>query len=129
MELRDYIEQAAKKAGGITALSKKLDLALPQVSNIKAGVRPLPMDALFKLADYIDADLKALIAANELVTEKKEEKRAYWRPFAEQARAITITTAMAVCILTVSALLTPTPAEACNGMANATNPYTPICIM
>ena len=40
--------------------------------------RPLPLDAAIKLADYIGADRIAVISANELATEKKEEKRAFW---------------------------------------------------
>jgi len=48
-------------------------------------------------------------AANELVTEKKPEKRAYWLPFVERqfGRA-----AVLVFFVGVLNLLTPTPAEA-----------------
>jgi hypothetical protein len=96
MELRNYIELGAEKAGSLTALGKMLDMSQPTISSAKAHKRPMPIDAVVKLADYIDADLKALIAANELVTEKKEEKRAYWRPFVEHVRATSIA-GLAIC--------------------------------
>jgi len=110
MELRDFLEAGATKAGSLTALGKLLDMSQPTISNVKAYKRPLPIDAVLKLADYINADLRTLIAANELVTERKEEKRAYWRPFVDHARAASI--ASALTIATVANLLSPTPAEA-----------------
>lgn len=108
MELRDYLEIGARKAGSLTALGKLLNLSQPNISGVKAHKRPLPIDAVVKLADYIGADLKAVIAANELVTEKKDDKRAYWLPFAEHARA-----ACAVLVISgVTSFVTPTPAQA-----------------
>ena len=56
------------------------------ISGVKAHKRALPIDAATKLADYIGADLRAVIAANELVTEKKEEKKNYWMQFISQAK-------------------------------------------
>jgi hypothetical protein len=96
MELRNYIELGAEKAGNLTALGKMLDMSQPTISSAKAHKRPMPIDAVVKLADYIGADLKTLIAANELVTEKKEEKRAYWRSFVEHVRAASVA-GLAVC--------------------------------
>lgn len=110
MELRDYLELGAKKAGGLTALGKMLDLSQPFMSNAKAHRKPLPIDAVVKLAELINADLKSVIAANELVTEKKEEKRAYWRPFVEHARAAIV--ALILTIASVTSFLTPTPTQA-----------------
>lgn len=110
MELRDYLEIGEKKAGSLTALGKLLDMSQPTISNVKAGKRPLPLDAVFKLADYIEADLKALIAANELVTEKKEEKRRFWSPFVEHAKAASF--ALGLTIALVTNFVTPTPANA-----------------
>lgn len=78
MELRDYIEAGAKKAGSLTALGKLLDLDQRNMTSAKAHRRGLPADAAIKLADYIEADRIAVISANELATEKKEEKRAFW---------------------------------------------------
>lgn len=108
MELRDYIEEGAKKAGSLTALGKLLDLSQPNISNSKAHKKPLPAKAIVQLADYIGADLKALIAANELVTEKDEKKRAFWEPFIHHAKAAGI--ALAVGLIT--SFVTPSPAQA-----------------
>jgi len=78
MELRDYLEQGVKKAGSLTALGFKLGLSQPRMSRAKSHTEHLPLDAAVKLADYIEEDRFAVIAANELATEKKEEKRAFW---------------------------------------------------
>lgn len=87
MEMRDYLELGAKKAGSLTALGKMLDLSQPFMSQVKTGKKPLPLDAAVKLADYIGADLRSVVAANELITEKKPEKRAYWLPFVKNVLA------------------------------------------
>ena len=110
MELREYLEIGAKKAGSLTALGKLLDMSQPNMSHCKAHKARLPIEAVVKLADYIDADLRALIAANELVTEKKEEKRRFWSPFVEHARAASF--ALALTIALVTNFVTPTPANA-----------------
>lgn len=108
MQLKDYINAGALKAEGLTTLGKMLGLSQPAISAAKAQTRPLPIDAVVKLSDYIGADLKAVIAANELVTEKKAEKRSFWLPFVETARA-------AVAVLTIASVVnftSPTPAQA-----------------
>lgn len=108
MELRDYLKIGATKAGSLTALGRELGLMQQAIDAAKAHKRALPLDAVFKLSDYIGADLKAVIAANELVTEKKEEKRNFWAPFVETARA-------AVAVLTIATVVnlsTATPAQA-----------------
>jgi hypothetical protein len=69
MELRDYIETGARNAGSLTELGKMLGMTQPRISHCKAHKECLAIDAVVKLADYIDADLTALIATNELVTE------------------------------------------------------------
>lgn len=110
MELKDYLDAGAKKAGSLTALGLMLGMSQPTMSNIKAGKRPMPIDAVVKLADYIGADLRALIAANELVTERKEEKRAFWTPFTELGRAAVFL--LALLFACVTNFVTPTPANA-----------------
>ena len=96
MELRDYIEIGSEKAGSLTALGKMLDLSQPNMSSVKANKRALPIDAAMKLADYIGADLRSVIAANELVTEKKEEKKNYWMQFVKSANAAIMIVALSV---------------------------------
>ena len=110
MELREYLDIGAKKAGGLTALGELLGQGQTTMSAAKAHKRPLPLDAAVKLADYIGADLRTVIAANELATEKKEEKRSYWLHFVNHAKAASF----AGFLITASVLnlLTPTPAEA-----------------
>ena len=108
MQLRDYIEEGAKKAGSLTALGKMLDMSQPTISAAKGHRRPLTNKACFQLADYIGADLKAVIAANELVTEKDEEKRAFWFPFVQIARSVLAVIALAI----VTNFVTPSPANA-----------------
>lgn len=108
MELREFIEIGAKKAGSLTELGKMLGQDQRNMTSAKGHRRPLPLDAAVKLADYVGADLRAVIAANELVTEKKEEKRAFWTPFAQSARAAGIAIAFSL----VTNFVTPTPANA-----------------
>lgn len=78
MTLSDYIEEGAKKAGNLTALAKILDMDPTNRTGAKAHRRGLPTDAAIKLADLIKADRITVISANELATEKKEEKRNFW---------------------------------------------------
>lgn len=96
MELRDYIKIGSEKAGSLTALGKMLDLSQPNMSHAKAMKKALPIDAAIKLADYIGADLRSVIAANELVTEKKEEKKNYWMQFVKNANAAIMIVALTV---------------------------------
>lgn len=110
MELRDYIEMGTRKAGNLTALGKILDVSQPNMSHSKAQKKPLPIDAVVKLAEYLNCDLKGLIAANELVSEKKEEKRRFWSPFVENAKAASF--ALALTIALVTNFVTPTQANA-----------------
>lgn len=108
MLLRDYIELGATKAGSLTALGKMLDISQPNMSHAKAMKQALPAKAVVQLAEYIDADLKAVIAANELVTEKDEAKRQFWTPFVNHAKAASIALALGL----VTNFVTPSPAEA-----------------
>lgn len=124
MELRDYIEIGTKKAGNLTALGKILDVSQPNMSHSKAQKKPLPIDAVVKLADYIGTDLHALIAANELVTERKEEKRRFWFTFVENVRIHQIV--LALTIVGVTNFVTPSPAEAAPLLEVATRT---LCIM
>ena len=78
MTLSEYIDAGAKKAGSVAELGRLLGLTREATTAAKSERRQLPIDACIKLADYIDADRIAVISANELATEKKEEKRAFW---------------------------------------------------
>lgn len=78
MTLTDYIEAGAKKAGSVAELARIIGATREITSAAKSMKRPVPLDCAIKLADYIEADRIAVISANELATEKKEEKRAFW---------------------------------------------------
>lgn len=78
MELKDYIEEGATKAGSVAALGRELGLEREVVSKAKSHRLHMPVDACIKLADYIGADRIAVISANELATERKPEKREFW---------------------------------------------------
>ncbi len=78
MTLADYIESAATKAGSLSALARLLGVNQPDLSKAKNRSGRIPLETAIKLADYIEADRIAVISANELATEKKEEKRAFW---------------------------------------------------
>lgn len=79
MELRDYIEQGAKKAGSVAALARTIGVVQQPMNEAKHHRRPLPLDAAIKLADFIGEDRIDVISANELATEKKPEKQDFWR--------------------------------------------------
>lgn len=78
MTLSDYIEAGATKAGSLSALARLLGVNQPDLSKAKNRSGRIPLETAIKLADYIEADRIAVISANELATEKKEEKRAFW---------------------------------------------------
>lgn len=122
MKLSDYIEQGAKKAGSLTALGRMLEISQPDMSKAKAMKNRIPTKAAVQLAKYIGEDVTAVIAANELVTEKDESKRAFWSPFVEHARAASVALALTL----VTNFLTPSPAEAATTQRIGSEP---ICIM
>lgn len=78
MNLCDYIERGATKAGSVAALGRVIGLERERVSKAKSHTVPLPLDATIKLADYLMEDRITVISANELATEKKPEKREFW---------------------------------------------------
>lgn len=120
--LGDYIEEGAKKAGSVAELGRLLGVNREAVSNAKSHRRALPLDACVKLADYLDAPLRSVIAANELATEKKEEKQAFWMQFVKTAQHA----ATAAVFVGVTSLLTPSPAQAAPHQMTS---YYEICIM
>lgn len=81
MTLTDYIEAGAKKAESVAELARIIGTTREHASAAKSMRKPLPLDCAVKLANYIGAEKMAVIAANELATEKKEEKRAFWSSF------------------------------------------------
>jgi hypothetical protein len=76
MELKNYVEKGIEKAGGTAALAKLLALHAQQVTDAKAMRITLPVSACYALAELIEENTLEIIAASELVTEKKPERRA-----------------------------------------------------
>lgn len=125
MELRDYINLGIERTGSVTALANYLDINPNSVTNAKAHARGLPNDACFKLAELLKADVRGVIAASELATEKKEDKRAFWRPFVTGTDYARIA-GYALILGIVTNFVTPNPAEAAPLRASSVRT---ICIM
>lgn len=81
MELHKMIELAANKKGSIRNLAKDIGVSDTNLTSAKMGRRGLPAIACGKLADILEIDRWTVVAASELVTERSEEKRAYFSPF------------------------------------------------
>lgn len=100
MELKELIERAEKAAGSQKALGLKIGINPSNIRNAKAGQQGLPNYACVMIADLIGEERITVIAASELVTEKKEERRRIWNPFVGRAASIFL----------VSVILNMTPA-------------------
>ncbi len=126
MELRDYIEAGINKKTSVIELARYLGIHPNHVSNAKAHARGLPADACVKLSDLLGIELKAVLAASELATERKEEKRAFWLPFVTNTPDLTRIASYALILTIVTNLMTPTPAEAAQNKDSASQT---LCIM
>ena len=102
--LKTYIEHAEKAAGSQKALAEKLDQSAGKLRQAKAGICGLPVAVCYQIAELIGEDERSVVAASELVTEKKPERRAILLPFVRHAASI----AFGVVILN----MTPTPSQA-----------------
>ena len=81
MELRNYIEKGIETEGTLTSLAVKLGQTREAMTAAKGQRRGLPILACVKLAKLIQAEPLMVIAASEIVTEKKEERLAEWKPY------------------------------------------------
>lgn len=111
MELRDYIMAGLNATGSVSQLSAYLGIAANSITDAKAHRRGLPNDACFKLAELLGADIRGVIAASELATERKEDKRAFWRPFVSGTDMRRIA-GYALILSIVTNFVTPSTAEA-----------------
>lgn len=112
MELRDYIEAAKKMTGSIEALSKELGMERSNLSAAKSHKRGLTPQACIKLSEMLNIDLKTIIAASELATEQKEDKRQFWLPFVINAPQMRKVASYVLILGLVTNFVTPSPAEA-----------------
>lgn len=104
MKLKDFIERGIKKAGSQATLGEYIGVSSLQLTNAKGDRAGLPVAACCLLAELINEDATTVIAASELVTEKKQDRRAFWEKKLEK---------VAACILAVVILnMSPTPSEA-----------------
>lgn len=102
MQLRQMIEAGSIKAGSQAALAKVIGVTNNGLTDAKAGRRGLPAEACGKLADLIGVDRWTVLAASNLITEKNEEKRAYWAPFVLNGISSLATAAAALLLTSAS---------------------------
>lgn len=126
MELRDYIEAGKLKLGTLEALATELGMPRPNLSHAKAHQRGLPPYAVFKLSKLLAIDPEIITAASELVTERNEQKRAYWLPFVQNAQTFGKAASYALILAIVTNFVTPNSAEAAPVRDSA---RTTVCIM
>lgn len=86
MELKEMIEEAARKVGSQKLLAAKIGETEQNLTGAKAGRRGLTNTACGKLAEVLEIDRWAVVCASDLVTEKNEERRAYLLPFVRSGR-------------------------------------------
>ena len=110
MEMKNYIEQAERKAGKQVELAKTLGVTAGYLRAVKAGKKGFSADMCIVLADYIGADRLEVIAASNLVTEKDEKKRKIFESCFSASRAASFTAT--TLILGVILIMTPSPAHA-----------------
>jgi hypothetical protein len=87
MELKDFIDTGAEKRGSIASLARYLDQGETALRDARKKKRGLPAYACIKLAEYIGVEPIQVIAASELVTEKREERREIFQRFLGGAKA------------------------------------------
>ena len=126
MELRDYIEAGKMKIGTLEALANQLGMDRPNLSSAKAHRRGLPPYAVSQLAHLLEVDTEVITAASELVTERNEQKRAYWLPFVQNAQTFGKAASYALILAIVTNFVTPNSAEAAPVRDSA---RTRVCIM
>lgn len=108
MEFRELLIRAIDRAGTVKELAHLLNVKPQQITDAKAHRNGLPIAACFQIAELIGEDPAVVVAASELVTEKKPERRAVLLPFAMRHAAV-IAWAAIVVLLTTAA---PKPAVA-----------------
>lgn len=111
MTLRDYIDAGITAKNGREQLANYLGIAANTVTDAKAHRRGLPNDACIKLARLIEIDPLAIIAASELATEKKPERREFWLSFGNPAKSARLA-GTALFLAIVTNFVTPNSAEA-----------------
>lgn len=78
MDLKSFIERAEKAVGSQRTLGQMIGQSPSALRSAKAGLIGLPSYACVMIAEIIGEDKIVVIAASELVTEKKQERRKIW---------------------------------------------------
>lgn len=81
MELKDYIDKGTVVATSQKELAERIGVSAGNLASAKCGERGLPGYACIKLAQLVGAEPLQVIAASELATEKKADRRAVWLSF------------------------------------------------
>ena len=88
MSLKNYIEKAEKKAGSQIELGELLGQSPSKLRQAKAGKCGLPVAVCYQIADLIGEDERKVVAASELITEKKPERRAVLLPYVRHVASV-----------------------------------------
>lgn len=104
-ELKGLIERAEVAAGSQKELGLILGINPSNIRNAKAGQCGIPSYACVIIAEMIGEKDITVIAASELATEKKADRRKVWE---KKLEALAATVMIAV----VTTVATPSPAEA-----------------
>lgn len=101
--LAEFITKGIERTGSVKALAQVLGVSANALTDAKGMRRGLPLDACGKLGDLIGVDKFTVAVAAELVTEKNENRRAYFAPFVDHARAAGIALALTFVTMFVTA--------------------------
>ena len=107
MELKNLIEKAEKTAGSQKALGLMIGQSPSALRSAKAGLIGMPIYACVMIAELIGEEDTVVIAASELVTEKKTERREFWEKKLE-----TLAAGVAAFFVSIIFVVTPTPSQA-----------------
>jgi hypothetical protein len=88
MNLKQIIERAEKATGSQKELALQLGQSASRLRDAKSGRCGLPNYACVMIADMIGVDRTTVIAASELVTEKKKERREVWQAIMKHAAVL-----------------------------------------
>jgi len=115
MKMKTYIEMAEKKAGKQAELAKYLNVRYTTIGLVKSGKRGLPEALCIKLADFIEVNPLAVIAASNLITEKDEERRKIFENCLSKVASLTSITLL----IGVISIMTPPTANASQSTVSA----------
>ena len=101
MDMKNYIEEAERRAGTQKKLSEILGITTRYINMAKNKERCLSVDTCIVLADYIKKDRLEVIAASNLATEKDEKKRRILESCFSTAASVTAA-ALVISVLTLS---------------------------